>query len=116
MIVDQLAMLFSIILLLSVVTTGAFAVLSQGQIAAYDRDGYLVAHGLLDVTDLASAVTAAEESSPKRPGYFSSVQSGPMFGESSKAFRDAALYSQLPTAVAELMKLDGKQETIRVLR
>jgi hypothetical protein len=114
---------FVLLLTTAATTTVAAAavVLTEEQIAAFERDGYLVAKGLLDITtvnDLAAAVAAEEaKSSSKQPGYFSVVQSGVIFlEENATAFRQAALYSQLPQAVAQLMKLNEKQENLRVLR
>jgi len=102
---------------------------------AFQREGYLVVKKLLDDTLLENLQRAAKltvDAAPKIPFYFSVTQTGAFFGSQNctagldrlpcehdlqtAAFRQAALYSQLPKAAAELMQLDPVTQNLRVLR
>lgn len=112
---------YPILLCICRTKTAEAVVLSEEQIATFERDGYVLVKGLLlnkHVNDLAEAVATAAAASPKQPGYFSSVHFGAIFSSNNTAaaYREVALYSQLPAAVAQLMKLNAEHENIRVLR
>ncbi|KAL7569668.1 hypothetical protein ACA910_008322 [Epithemia clementina (nom. ined.)] len=108
-------------------------IFNDQQVEFFQREGYIKVSGLMDesfVGGLAEAATYTIKTSPKFHFYFSVSQSGILFGStaakdkhqnetatvSAQAFRQAALYSQFPQAVAELLKLDPGKHNLRVLR
>lgn len=100
------------------------AVFAEEQVAAFERDGFLVVSGLLEdeVDDLVDAGEAFVHASKKMKAYFSSIEMGMIFqaGKTAndtitRAFRQVALDSILPRAAAELMRLP-KNQRVRVLR
>ena len=102
-------------------------VLSAEQTADYQRDGYLYAPAGLLSTEQIDALAAAVQdiarsNSPlSSPGtYFSLLQSGGIFlplNGTRHIYRDVALHSVLPMAVAELMQLDAERgDNLRLLR
>jgi hypothetical protein len=89
----------------------------EEQHEAFQRDGFLVISGMMDsimVQNLDHAANLTVENSPKIPFYFSVTKQGAMFG--ADAFRQAALFSDLPRAAAELMQLDPETQHLRILR
>jgi hypothetical protein len=94
----------------------------------------LVISGLLDPLTLQNLELAAQstiENTPKVPFYFDVTKTGGMFGSTSAnratsavcdrdtaadAFRQTALFSDLPRAAAELMQLDAASQNVRILR
>jgi hypothetical protein len=118
-------------------------VLSKDQIASYARDGYLYTKGLLSrdvIDDLSMAVHEAVLANPQHPGgYFSLLQSGGIFlnknenypsspssnssttrannSSSNNIYRQVAIQSIIPNAVAELMQLNLERgDNLRLLR
>lgn len=103
-------------------------VLSAEQIASFHRDGYLYTKGLLPIEIIDALAAAVKEVAKLNPqqhagGYFSLLQSGGIFlpnpnsTSSGNIYQDVAIHSTLPTAVAELMKLDAKRgDNLRLLR
>jgi hypothetical protein len=116
-------------------------VLSKDQIASYARDGYLYTKGLLSrdvIDDLSMAVHEAVLANPQHPGgYFSLLQSGGIFLNQNKnenypsspssnspttrannnIYREVAIQSIIPNAVAELMQLNMERgDNLRLLR
>eukprot|EP00581_Thalassiosira_minuscula_P030158 CAMPEP_0183786424 /NCGR_PEP_ID=MMETSP0739-20130205/67020_1 /TAXON_ID=385413 /ORGANISM="Thalassiosira miniscula, Strain CCMP1093" /LENGTH=451 /DNA_ID=CAMNT_0026030475 /DNA_START=112 /DNA_END=1467 /DNA_ORIENTATION=+ len=100
------------------------AVLTEDQIDAYTRDGFLVVSGLLHENEVNSLVDAGENLISKHiekaggkvaaKGNFQVHEFGLVLND--KRFRDVALHSNLPLAAAELMQVDGDTQNLRVLR
>ena len=95
--------------------------LTADQLDAYARDGYVVVSGLLDASELAGLVDAGEdliddslEKGNLKTGNFQVHEFAPMHMD--ERFRDVAIRSELPTAAAELLGLDGRTQNLRVLR
>lgn len=103
-------------------------IFTDEDVAFFETEGYIKVSGLLDdklVENLADAAQQTIQSSPPFPFFYSVSQTGLLFGSTqegkynqttTKAFRDTALYSKLPQAVAELMKLDPQSHNLRILR
>jgi hypothetical protein len=111
-------------------------IFDQEQHQAFQRDGVVVVSGLMDsimVQNLEHAASLLVEKTDENPFYFSVNKRGAMFGSSSQknctadgnecerdvaadALRQAALFSDLPRAAAELMQLDPETQNLRVLR
>jgi hypothetical protein len=110
----------ALLVIFSTCAISAEAVLSEEQIAIFERDGYVLVKGLLPnavVQTLADAVAAAVAASPKQPSYFSNVVSGALFtADLAAPYRETAIYSQLPRAVAQLLKRNAEFDSIRVVR
>jgi hypothetical protein len=109
-------------------TVGA-QVLSAEQIASFHRNGFLYTKGLLPsdrIDALAAAVNEATRSKSQQNSgvYFSLLQAGGIFlpnppnsTASANVYRDVAIHSILPSAVAELMQLDSERgDNLRLLR
>jgi hypothetical protein len=108
------------------------SIFDQEQHKAFQRDGFVVVSGMMDpilVQNLEHAAYLTVENTPKIPFYFSVTKQGAMFGSqknctadgcerdvAADAFRQAALFSDLPRAAAELMQLDPKTQDLRILR
>lgn len=97
--------------------------LSDDQVDAYLRDGYIVISGLLDAAEMDGLADAGEGLVHKQlektggklpPSNFQVHEFGLVLND--KRFRDVALRSKLPRAAAELMQLDEKTQNLRVLR
>jgi hypothetical protein len=117
-------------------------IFDQEQHKAFQRDGLLVVPFMLDpilVQNLEHAASVTVENTPKIPFYFSVTKQGAMFRSlensnsnsnstadadadgnegdvAADAFRQAALFSNLPRAAAELMQLDPDTQNLRILR
>jgi hypothetical protein len=107
-------------------------IFDQAQHEAFQRDGFVVVSGMLDpilVQNLEHAANLTVEITPKIPFYFSVSKQGAIFGSKKNctadgsegdvavnAFRQAALFSDLPRAAAELMQLDPETQNVRILR
>jgi hypothetical protein len=107
-------------------------IFDQEQHEAFQRDGFVVVSGMLDpilVQNLEHAANLTVEITPKIPFFFSVTKQGAMFGSQKNctadesegdvavnAFRQAALFSDLPRAAAELMQLDPETQNVRILR
>jgi hypothetical protein len=107
-------------------------IFDQEQHEAFQRDGFVVVSGMLDpilVQNLEHAANLTVEITPKIPFYFSVSKQGAIFGSKKNctadgsegdvavnAFRQAALFSDLPRAAAELMQLDPETQNVRILR
>mmetsp|Transcript_32641 Transcript_32641/g.53263 ORF Transcript_32641/g.53263 Transcript_32641/m.53263 type:complete len:286 (-) Transcript_32641:611-1468(-) len=98
--------------------------LTNDQLDAYIRDGFIVRSGLLHNNEVNSLVDAGEsivskhieKAGGKMPsnGNFQVHEFGLVLND--KRFRDVALRSKLPVAAAELMQLDSNTQNLRVLR
>lgn len=107
-------------------------IFDQEQQDAFQRDGFVVVSGMMDpilVQNLEHAAYLTVEKEPKIPFYFSVTKQGAMFGSqknctangrerdvAADAFRQVALFSDLPRAAAELMQLDPETQHLRILR
>jgi hypothetical protein len=133
-------MLFQLSFLLTAATAAASgttsdtqdSIFDQEQHKAFQRDGFVVVSGLMDpslVQNLEHAADWTIENTQKIPFYFSVTKQGAMFGSqkncsadgrerdvAADAFRQAALFSDLPRAAAELMQLDPETQDLRILR
>ena len=99
------------------------SLLSNDQVDAYARDGFIVLPGLLDDNEIESLVQAGDDVVSKHlekaggqfnKGNFQVNEFGLVL--SDKRFRDVALRSRVPSAAAELMQLDSHSQNLRVLR
>ena len=99
------------------------SLLSNDQVDAYARDGFIVLPGLLDDSELDSLVQAGDDVVSKHlekaggqfnKGNFQVNEFGLVL--SDKRFRDVALRSRVPRVAAELMQLDSQSQNLRVLR
>jgi hypothetical protein len=113
-------------------TSTQTSIFDQEQHEAFQRDGFVVVSGMMDpilVQNLEHAAELTVENTPKIPFYFSVTKQGAMFGSEKNctadgferdvavdAFRQAALFSDLPRAAAELMQLDPETQDLRILR
>lgn len=89
--------------------------ITADQLGLFLRDGYLVVRGLFDETELQSVTEGCEELSSDRPGlYFGTILKGAMFD--NKAFWSMAVHSKMPKIAAELMQLNEKNQSVRILR
>jgi hypothetical protein len=107
---------------------------NKEQLESYERDGFVVVSRLLG-DDLAEKMSRAGHAiASGKQGFvpfFSVVERGLIFdgalagGNSSELgldfnavdmFREAALLSKIPQAVAELMQLNPKMQNVRILR
>jgi hypothetical protein len=105
------------------------SVLTTHQLESFQRDGFLVVSDFLDKDTVEQLSEVAKEVSnsgnPDAP-FFAVQEKGALFNggisnsdtcsNSTKLFRDVALYSRLPQAAAELMQLDPSTQNVRVLR
>ena len=92
------------------------SLLSSEQIAAFERDGYLVLSNLFDDETLQQVVSTGEALTRTAvPGtYFSTIEKGAMY--TKEAFRSLAIRSELPQIAAELMQLNPTTQNVRILR
>jgi hypothetical protein len=109
-------------------------IFDKEQLESYERDGFIVVSGLL-AEELTEKMSRAGHSIASRKQgvvpFFSVVERGLIFdgalaGVSSSelgldfnavdVFREAALWSKIPQAVAELMKLNPETQDVRILR
>jgi hypothetical protein len=116
-------------------TSAQASIFDQEQHEAFQRDGFMVVSGMMDpilVQNLEHAAELTVENTPKVPFYFSVTKQGVLFGSKKNctadadgierdvaavdAFRQAALFSDLPRAAAELMQLDPETQDLRILR
>jgi hypothetical protein len=113
-------------------TSTQASIFDQEQHEAFQRDGFVVVSGIMDpilVQNLEHAAELTVENTPKIPFYFSVTKQGAMFGSTKNctangrepdvavdAFRQAALFSDIPRAAAELMQLDPETQDLRILR
>ena len=98
--------------------------LTDDQVDAYNRNGFVVVSGLLDSNEMKSLVDAGEDvvskhidmSGDKGPskGNFQVHEFGLVLND--KRFRDVALHSRLPRVAAELLQLDRQSQNLRVLK
>lgn len=102
---------------------GPKPLLTDNQVDAYIRDGFVVISGLLDNAEVNSLSDAGEDVVSKHiektegkfsKGNFQVHEFG--LALKDKRFRDVALRSSLPQAAAELMQLDSRTQNLRVLR
>ena len=101
------------------------SLLTDDQLDSYIRDGFIVISGLLDTNEISNLVNAGESLISKKSadvdgklssGNYQVHEFGLVFNDSARAFRDVALYSKLPSVVAELLQLDSRSHNLRVLR
>lgn len=109
------------------------SILTTEQLESFQRDGFLVLSDFLDkgtVDELSEVAKVFSNAANSKQPFFSVLEKGALFNggisnsdsdtcsnsNSTKLFRDVALYSRLPQAAAELMQLDPSTQNIRVLR
>ena len=120
------------------------SLLTEEQLDQFERDGYIVLSGLLDDEDVNRIVRAGHEAVASqangqelsRGNTFSVVEKGMIFSpppslnttltpetgglmscdDTLAIFRKVALRSKLPQVAAELMQLDPKRQSLRILR
>lgn len=101
------------------------SLLTDDQLDSYIKDGFIVISGLLDTNEISNLVNAGESLISKKSadvdgklssGNYQVHEFGLVFNDSARAFRDVALYSKLPSVVAELLQLDSRSHNLRVLR
>jgi hypothetical protein len=96
----------------------ATTMLSQDQLESFQRDGYLVVQGLFEDDECMQQVVSAGEAlvaAVKSGIFFSNVSKGAMYNNEA-SFQAMAIHSKVPKVAAELMQLDPKRQTIRILR
>jgi hypothetical protein len=99
-------------------------ILDMEQKKLYESDGFIVMKDVLRedlVSRLSKAGAAVAKIGQKFPAYFSVVERGVIFDSglersATETFREAALYSSIPRIAAELMQLDDRTQSLRVLR
>lgn len=99
-------------------------ILDAEQMSDYQQDGFIVMRGILGedlVNRLSEAGAAVAKIGQKFPAYFSVVERGMIFDsglerDATMAFRETALYSSIPKIAAQLMELDARTQSLRVLR
>lgn len=101
------------------------SVLDEEQIRSFERDGFLFVKGLLANAHLTQRLVEAAEklwNEGKRDKYptFSLLETNMLYAAAERSsaipFKDVALHSKIPQACAELLRLDPKEQNLKILR